>query len=346
MGNLCQSESQVSEEENAVSTKIDQNIRQQKKKNAEIRLLLLGAGDSGKSTFVKQMRFLHEKLGKEELQQYTAAIHGNALTFMGNLLQNIQKIGLDLKPENKEHKRRFEIEQNNLQLHPKLAESVKALWEDPATQSIFQKSPEFTKKDPGYHYLSNITRISQPDYVPTHEDILFCRKKTSGVTQITFKVNNSYDFVVIDVGGQRSERRKWIHCFQDVTAILFFAPLSEYNQRLEEDSSQMRMNESLTLFLETCACSWFESLPIIVFYNKFDLFKEKIQKVDLKVCFPDYIGGLDANNALEFIRAKFEANNLTQRKFFTHTITAVDTENIRLVLDDVKNVLLSRTQPQ
>ena len=34
-------------------------------------------------------------------------------------------------------------------------------------------------------------------------------------------------FVVYDVGGQRNERRKWIHCFNDVTAIIFVAALSE-----------------------------------------------------------------------------------------------------------------------
>ena len=39
----------------------------------------------------------------------------------------------------------------------------------------------------------------------------------------------------IDVGGQRSERKKWIHCFEDVTAILFFVALSAYDLGLRED---------------------------------------------------------------------------------------------------------------
>jgi len=33
-----------------------------------------------------------------------------------------------------------------------------------------------------------------------------------------------------DVGGQRNERKKWIHCFQDVTAVCFVVALSEYDQ--------------------------------------------------------------------------------------------------------------------
>ena len=40
---------------------------------------------------------------------------------------------------------------------------------------------------------------------------------------------------VIDVGGRKSERRKWIHCFQDVTSILFLVALSGYDQCLAED---------------------------------------------------------------------------------------------------------------
>lgn len=42
---------------------------------------------------------------------------------------------------------------------------------------------------------------------------------------------------IIDVGGQKSERRKWIHCFQSVTAILFLVPLSGYDQCLVEERS-------------------------------------------------------------------------------------------------------------
>jgi hypothetical protein len=41
--------------------------------------------------------------------------------------------------------------------------------------------------------------------------------------------------LMVDVGGQKSERRKWIHCFQDVTSILFLVSLSGYDQCLVED---------------------------------------------------------------------------------------------------------------
>jgi hypothetical protein len=93
----------------------------------------------------------------------------------------------------------------------------------------------------------------------------------------------------VDVGGQRSERKKWIHCFQDVTAVIFCVALSEYNLMLQEDTSN-RMQESLKLFREICNSPWFENTAIVLFLNKNDLFRDKIQKVDLNVCFDDYKG--------------------------------------------------------
>ena len=63
---------------------------------------------------------------------------------------------------------------------------------------------------------------------------------------------------MVDVGGQRSERRKWMHCFQDVTAVIFCVALSEYDLKLYEDDSTMRMDDSVKLFKEVCNNKWFK----------------------------------------------------------------------------------------
>lgn len=86
---------------------------------------------------------------------------------------------------------------------------------------------------------------------------------------------------MVDVGGQRNERRKWIHCFEDVTAIIFVAALSEYDQVLEEDNKTNRMIESLKLFEDTINNDWFNRKPVILFLNKVDLFEKKLQHSSL-----------------------------------------------------------------
>jgi hypothetical protein len=58
-------------------------------------------------------------------------------------------------------------------------------------------------------------------------------------------------FRLVDVGGQRSERKKWLHCFEDVTAILFCVALSEYDLVLIEDNKQVNIYK---LFFETLVC--------------------------------------------------------------------------------------------
>ena len=90
---------------------------------------------------------------------------------------------------------------------------------------------------------------------------------------------------MFDAGGQRSERKKWIHCFDDVQAVLFcvgetkqklfvawfdnlITAMSEYDLTLEEDNSVNRMKESMKLFSSISNNKWFETASIILLLNK------------------------------------------------------------------------------
>jgi len=146
---------------------------------------------------------------------------------------------------------------------------------------------------------------------------------------------------MFDVGGQRNERKKWIHCFQGVTAVIFCVALSEYDQTLYEDESQNRMTESLLLFDEICNSRWFTDTSIILFLNKTDLFKEKILKVNLNICFPEYDGGCNYEHATSFITQKFlELNKSEVKQIYPHLTCATNTDNIRFVFNAVKDIIL------
>uniref|UniRef100_A0A7S2Y0R1 Uncharacterized protein n=1 Tax=Fibrocapsa japonica TaxID=94617 RepID=A0A7S2Y0R1_9STRA len=133
------------------------------------------------------------------------------------------------------------------------------------------------------------------------------RVRTTGIVVTDFS-EPPYNYNIVDVGGQRSERRKWIHCFDDVKAIIFLVGLSGYNQVLFEDNTQNRMHESLQLFSDVVSNPIFKDTPMFVFLNKKDLFEEMIRTVSLKNCFPEYDGHEgEMNPALDFIQDKYKA---------------------------------------
>lgn len=138
-------------------------------------------------------------------------------------------------------------------------------------------------------YFDSVDRIALPDYLPTDQDVLRSRVKTTGITETTFIIGD-LTYRMFDVGGQRSERKKWIHCFENVTTILFLVAISEYDQLLFEDETVNRMQEALTLFDSICNSRWFLKTSIILFLNKIDRFREKLPISPMKNYFSDYEG--------------------------------------------------------
>lgn len=183
-----------------------------------------------------------------------------------------------------------------------------------------------------YSYFDSIDRIAAPDYIPNDQDVLRSRVKTTGITETTFIIGD-LTYRMFDVGGQRSERKKWIHCFENVTTILFLVAISEYDQLLFEDETVNRMQEALTLFDSICNSRWFVKTSIILFLNKIDRFKEKLPVSPMKNYFPDYEGGSDYAAACDYILNRFVSLNQHETKqIYTHFTCATDTMQIRFVM--------------
>lgn len=139
---------------------------------------------------------------------------------------------------------------------------------------------------------------------------------------------------MFDVGGQRSERKKWIHCFENVTSIIFCVALSEYDQVLLEESSQNRMMESLVLFDSVVNSRWFMRTSIILFLNKVDLFRVKLPKSPLQNYFPDYSGGGDVNRAAKYLLWRFNQVNRAHLNLYPQCVPPENSP--RLVLTKVQ----------
>jgi len=346
MGNLCGTHAAYGTPEEAKKNEdINSELRKEKNRiEAEIKLLLLGAGESGKSTIAKQMKFLFmEGFNKEERDSYKGIIASNTVGSMRVLVAAAADMGIEIV-EQKEAADRFMSDTSGTQfsgaLTPAIGKDIKVLWNDPAIRSTFQRSAEFQLNDSAAYYFDSIDRLIAPDYTVSQEDVLRSRTKTTGIIETEFDVQGTH-FRMVDVGGQRSERKKWMYCFQDVTAVIFCVALSEYDLKLYEDDTTNRMHESLKLFKEICNTKWFASTSMILFLNKKDLFAEKIKKVDLNVCFPEYTGGLDYDQASEFVRDTFLSQNETKKQIYHHLTCATDTKNVEIVFLAVRDSILN-----
>jgi len=213
------------------------------------KLLLLGAGESGKSTLFKQMTTIYGNgFPEEERKTYTTVIFTNAIACMRALCEAASDFGEVECKDSLEYILSLQ-DDDTVRIDQSNAHHFKQLWADKAIQTAFQNSSKFQLPDSAAYYLSKIDEIAAPGYVPSEQDILRSRVKTSGIVVSDFLVEGN-EFKMIDVGGQRNERKKWIACFEGVTAVLFIGVLSEYDLMLSEDDTQNRMEETLTLWEE------------------------------------------------------------------------------------------------
>jgi GTPase SAR1 family protein len=306
---------------------------------AKVKLLLLGTGDSGKSTFLKQMKLLHKDgFSTREIIQFQLVLQENLLTSIQRILVNDQ---VNVPRKLKEHKKNV-LEATSLAT---CVESIQILWEDNSIKSAYENRSELCIQIPSTsdYFFTHAKRIAAEDFQPTPEDIFRAKLKTTGISELTFNTEG-VEITIVDVGGQRSERRKWLHCFDDVTSVIYLAALDEYNMRLEEDNETNRLDESLRLFGEMTASQFFIPASWILFLNKSDIFKDKIEKWPLSNYFDDCTASTN-EQSIEYIKKKYE-EQFKGSRLYVHVTCAIDTQNCKRVFTAVKDTILMNALDQ
>ncbi|XP_058972851.1 guanine nucleotide-binding protein G(o) subunit alpha-like [Pocillopora verrucosa] len=332
----------------ARSRAIDKNLKAESvRAEREVKLLLLGAGESGKSTIVKQMKIIHDHgFTAEDYSQYKPLVFSNAIYSLLKIIRAMDKLRIDFETDERlmDAKMVFDVvarADDQEPFTPELTAAMKRLWQDGGIKQCFRRSREYQLNDSARYYLDAIERIGAENYEPTAQDLLRTRVKTTGIVEIQFDFKRLH-FKLFDVGGQRSERKKWIHCFEDVTAIIYCVALSAYDLTLQEDETTNRMEESLKLFESIVNNRWFVETSVILFLNKKDLFEEKISTSPLTICFPDYSGPNTYEAGCLYIRKQFEAKNLNDEKeIYVHLTCATDTDNITFVFNAVTDTIIA-----
>ncbi|XP_054420976.1 guanine nucleotide-binding protein G(t) subunit alpha-2 isoform X1 [Pteronotus mesoamericanus] len=331
------------------SKELEKKLQEDADKEARtVKLLLLGAGESGKSTIVKQMKIIHQDgYSPEECLEYKPVIYGNVLQSILAIVRAMATLGIDYADQVsalQEDGRQLSHLADSIEegtLPPELVTAIRKLWRDSGVQACFDRAAEYQLNDSASYYLNQLDRITAPNYLPNEQDVLRSRVKTTGIIETKFCVKD-LNFRMFDVGGQRSERKKWIHCFEGVTCIIFCAALSAYDMVLVEDDEVNRMHESLHLFNSICNHKFFAATSIVLFLNKKDLFEEKIKKIHLSICFPEYDGNNSYEDAGNYIKNQFLDLNMRKdvKEIYSHMTCATDTQNVKFVFDAVTDIII------
>ncbi|KZT65344.1 G-protein alpha subunit [Daedalea quercina L-15889] len=183
------------------------------------------------------------------------------------------------------------------------------------------------------------------------EDILHVRLQTLGVKEHSFDINMggiNYNWLLYDVGGARGQRQAWVPYFEDATAIIFLAPISAYDQYLEEDPRTNRIDDSLQLFTSVCTNKLLHKAALVLMLNKTDLLRQKLE-AGIKV--RKYISSYgDRPNTYEEVSEYFRAHfiqvhrrkDVNRRPLFAHFTSMLDIKATQSIIVNVNEAIMRR----
>ena len=271
----------------------------------KIKLLILGAGLTGKSTILKQLRRIYgRQYDKNELlaakPQLTAntieamrtlAIYSSVLNDQGKKecrvsdeLNQIRK-----RVSRMSHKQKFTLEHYN--------DFVK-LWFDDGIRNVLKYQNQFIVGRNCERFFRNMAKYYDDDYIPTFEDLVSLTQRTTGVNKIKFVISDTCSYTeelydIFDVGGMKNERRRWMLFFEDTAGVLFVVGLDGFNKLLWEDNRNNRLREDIGLFRGLINLAAFDDAKVFVVLNRFDLF---VKDVEDGYKFSEYFKSFDGDD--------------------------------------------------
>eukprot|EP01083_Nonionella_stella_P075305 204666_1 len=329
--------------------------------NAELKtihILLLGPGSSGKTTILKQIKKINSFDDKgEAVARETSAlpIKQSVVDYMKILCT--QSVQLNAKhaedtlvhPDNEHLRNEILALPSETILNEDIAQKIKMLWADDGIQNTLTMRQHFQIHENVSHFFDRADIICSPSYVPSFDDYVRFRQKTHGFSQDIIPIDvggsGTHYFDFTDVAGQRSERRKWMNFVGgEMHAMIFILALSDYDLTMAEDNQTNRLQDSLDLFSTIVTRGMWRHKSILVFFNKYDLFLEKIKTTPITVAFDDFTAEHgnpnDENDVVQFMVSKVknvmvDANIQLTRPVHVMRTSALDTDNIQKIFRTV-----------
>jgi GTPase SAR1 family protein len=256
-------------------------------------LLLCGAGESGKTTFTRQLklRFLGE-FSETERVDFLRTIRGNVVDCILSLISWLQSHEIEIEDEEAQNAAAeiVEVDPYTVTFDEELVEKLKLLWENETIKDAFKHVDETPIPDHMPYFFEKIDELVSEEYIPTNEDVLKARIRTVGIDQITFNLEGAI-IRIFDVGGQKNERSKWSNVMDQVEGVIYCVSFADFDRQMFEDPNTIRINDALDIFDNITHQEKFQNSPIFLVCNKFDVFAKKIRETDAFIqIFPEYQG--------------------------------------------------------
>jgi len=334
--------------ETTLNSNIDKEQRMSKTEfDNSAHVLFIGTGDSGKTTIRKQLTQLHGK--KFDDPQIRATF---ADTIIGNLLEGAIAV-LVFMPDKKELAAALEAEfRKRATFIPEelVSPLQEMIWNNTEFEEIrVSRQREVQLQDCWMVFANEFKDYPSwggKDWIPSVDDCIRCRARTTGVVKEVIGVDG-VTINIYDVGGQRAERKKWLHSFENVNTVVFVTSLSEYDQFLFEDHGKSRLEDSIELFKDALSSKWLKNANVVLFLNKKDLFDEKFSKLRIPLNATGKFPSAPSKNddpdaAIKWITSQFIGDDHTH-DIATHVTTAVDPSNVYTVFEACKDALLKKS---
>ncbi|KAH0559728.1 hypothetical protein GP486_003752 [Trichoglossum hirsutum] len=146
---------------------------------------------------------------------------------------------------------------------------------------------------------------------------------------------------ILHRGGGYDKLNKWMHLLDDVMSVMFVVDLCSYDQTNPEQPTTSLLMESLALFEWVANSPWFVRTSIILLFNNIGRFKQKLPKEPLQNYLPNYSGGNDVNEVMDYILSHFNQRNRAHRLLFAHFTDLADTDTLKLVIAAVKETIIN-----
>lgn len=348
-------------DEKHMDRRISKSMTLAERQNKRIcKLLILGGGGSGKTTLRKQVSNLYSEGFKDPLVRLGCkeTIYHNLIEGVKQTLIGVRALDLEVDSECAQAIQLLsELEEDFDFTGPRLDSVVSALrltHSHAAVQLVLgEHRSQFQIQECVVVYWKQFAQ-NYPEWggaeawIPSTDDCIRSRIRSSGIVEVEF-THEHQTFKLFDAGGQRAERRKWLHAFDGVTALIFMVSLTEYDEVLFEDTNRNRLEESLEVWDGLVNTSHFADVPVLLFLNKLDLFEETYFKKRAGLNATGLFPGAPPPDAPIAVAIDWIAQEFRQRlrkpnaAMHVHTLSAVDGGNVDQVFKAVREICAARS---